>query len=163
MFFCSFAVSVKMNILLFAPGLLFILLYSIGMYSTFICISVCAVVQVWIFINVCSVESLFVMNLFLMLIDILITYPAISLDHANVEKLAFPTISEGMILFFLGRNVSCSLLKQWNMHWIISIWLQFLIVDGCSCPLDCCISIKFIDSFSHSYFSLEKRMLFFKL
>ncbi|XP_035206828.1 dol-P-Man:Man(5)GlcNAc(2)-PP-Dol alpha-1,3-mannosyltransferase-like isoform X2 [Stegodyphus dumicola] len=44
--FFSFAVSVKMNVLLFAPGLLFVLLHSVGLLNTFCCIAVCAVVQV---------------------------------------------------------------------------------------------------------------------
>ncbi|GBN11808.1 Lethal(2)neighbour of tid protein [Araneus ventricosus] len=44
--FYSFAVSVKMNILLFAPGLLFILLHSIGIKETVYCLSLCGLVQV---------------------------------------------------------------------------------------------------------------------
>ncbi|XP_055939110.1 lethal(2)neighbour of Tid protein-like [Argiope bruennichi] len=44
--FYSFAVSIKMNILLFAPGLLFILLHSIGIKETTYCLSLCGLVQV---------------------------------------------------------------------------------------------------------------------
>ncbi|GFQ66619.1 dol-P-Man:Man(5)GlcNAc(2)-PP-Dol alpha-1,3-mannosyltransferase [Trichonephila clavata] len=44
-FFFSFAVSIKMNIMLFAPGLLFVLLHSIGMRETFYCISLCGIIQ----------------------------------------------------------------------------------------------------------------------
>ncbi|KAG8197377.1 hypothetical protein JTE90_013501 [Oedothorax gibbosus] len=43
--FYSFAVSIKMNILLFAPGLLFVLLHSIGPRDTFFCITLCGIVQ----------------------------------------------------------------------------------------------------------------------
>ena len=41
----SFAVSIKMNLLLQAPGLLMVLLLSLGWAETFICLSICAVVQ----------------------------------------------------------------------------------------------------------------------
>ena len=41
----SFAVSIKMNIMLFAPGLLFILLSETGIVSSFIYISVCGIIQ----------------------------------------------------------------------------------------------------------------------
>ncbi|CAL1262255.1 unnamed protein product [Larinioides sclopetarius] len=46
--FYSIAVSVKMNILLFAPGLLFILLHSIGIKETIYCLSLCGLVQLLI-------------------------------------------------------------------------------------------------------------------
>jgi len=42
----SVAVSVKMNILLFAPGLLLLLLQSQGVFGAIPCLAVCAVVQV---------------------------------------------------------------------------------------------------------------------
>lgn len=41
----SFAVSIKMNLLLQAPGLLMVLLLSLGWTETFICLSICAAVQ----------------------------------------------------------------------------------------------------------------------
>lgn len=41
----SLAVSVKMNILLSAPGLLLVLLLGTGLYETIICLSICATVQ----------------------------------------------------------------------------------------------------------------------
>ncbi|XP_054719574.1 dol-P-Man:Man(5)GlcNAc(2)-PP-Dol alpha-1,3-mannosyltransferase-like [Uloborus diversus] len=44
--FFSFAVSVKMNILLYAPGLLFVMLHDIGFKNTAYCIFVCALVQI---------------------------------------------------------------------------------------------------------------------
>lgn len=42
----SLAVGVKMNILLFAPGLLLLLLQAKGIAGTVLCLSICAVVQV---------------------------------------------------------------------------------------------------------------------
>lgn len=42
----SLAVGVKMNILLFAPGLLLLLLQANGIAGTAICLSICAGVQV---------------------------------------------------------------------------------------------------------------------
>eukprot|EP00041_Stephanoeca_diplocostata_P015950 m.309767 g.309767 ORF g.309767 m.309767 type:complete len:347 (-) comp20202_c0_seq6:339-1379(-) len=42
----SLAVSVKMNILLFAPGLLFLLLAALGIWETAQCLSICAGIQV---------------------------------------------------------------------------------------------------------------------
>ncbi|CAM9586182.1 unnamed protein product [Heterosigma akashiwo] len=44
--FFSLAVSVKMNILLFAPGLLLLFLQSQGVLGTIICLSICAGIQV---------------------------------------------------------------------------------------------------------------------
>lgn len=42
----SFAVSIKMNVLLFAPGLLVLLIQSLGLKKAFLHILLCAVVQV---------------------------------------------------------------------------------------------------------------------
>lgn len=42
----SLAVGVKMNILLFAPGLLLLLLQANGFLGTAVCLSICAGVQV---------------------------------------------------------------------------------------------------------------------
>lgn len=42
----SLAVGVKMNILLFAPGLLLLLLQAKGILGTAVCLSICAAVQV---------------------------------------------------------------------------------------------------------------------
>lgn len=42
----SLAVGVKMNILLFAPGLLLVLLQANGIAGTFVCLAICAGVQV---------------------------------------------------------------------------------------------------------------------
>lgn len=42
----SLAVGVKMNVLLFAPGLLLVLLQANGISGTFICLTICAGVQV---------------------------------------------------------------------------------------------------------------------
>lgn len=42
----SLAVGVKMNILLFAPGLLLLLLQANGVFGTAVCLSICAGVQV---------------------------------------------------------------------------------------------------------------------
>jgi alpha-1,3-mannosyltransferase len=39
------AVSVKMNMLLYAPGVLLVLLIATGLQETFICLSICAAVQ----------------------------------------------------------------------------------------------------------------------
>lgn len=39
------AVSVKMNMLLYAPGVLLVLLIATGLKETFICLSICAAVQ----------------------------------------------------------------------------------------------------------------------
>ncbi|XP_043926567.1 dol-P-Man:Man(5)GlcNAc(2)-PP-Dol alpha-1,3-mannosyltransferase isoform X2 [Protopterus annectens] len=44
-FFFSLAVAVKMNILLFAPGLLFLLLWEFGLMKTIPKLTICAVVQ----------------------------------------------------------------------------------------------------------------------
>lgn len=44
--FDSLAVSVKMNVILFAPGLLFILLSELGLMKTLPKLTLCAVVQV---------------------------------------------------------------------------------------------------------------------
>lgn len=41
----SFAVSIKMNIMLFSPGLFYILLVETGFLNTAICISLCAAIQ----------------------------------------------------------------------------------------------------------------------
>jgi alpha-1,3-mannosyltransferase len=41
----SLAVSVKMNMLLQAPGVLLVLLLATGLQETFVCLSICAVVQ----------------------------------------------------------------------------------------------------------------------
>lgn len=49
MFVCavdSLAVSVKMNVLLFAPGLLFLLLCEFGLWKTLPRLTLCAVIQV---------------------------------------------------------------------------------------------------------------------
>lgn len=43
----SLAVSVKMNVLLFAPGLLFLLLSEFGLMRTISKLSLCAAIQVW--------------------------------------------------------------------------------------------------------------------
>ena len=43
--FFSLAVSIKMNILLYAPGLLLLLLEDNSLFETFICLSICASVQ----------------------------------------------------------------------------------------------------------------------
>ncbi|XP_072560313.1 dol-P-Man:Man(5)GlcNAc(2)-PP-Dol alpha-1,3-mannosyltransferase isoform X1 [Paramormyrops kingsleyae] len=43
--FCSLAVSVKMNVLLFAPGLLFLLLWEFGWQGTLPRLSLCATIQ----------------------------------------------------------------------------------------------------------------------
>nr|XP_006138520.1 dol-P-Man:Man(5)GlcNAc(2)-PP-Dol alpha-1,3-mannosyltransferase [Pelodiscus sinensis] len=45
-FFFSLAVSVKMNVLLFAPGLLFLLLWRFGLLGTIPKLSICALLQV---------------------------------------------------------------------------------------------------------------------
>ncbi|CAI4232689.1 unnamed protein product [Auanema sp. JU1783] len=45
--FYSFAVSIKMNILLFAPALLFVLLLNIGLIRTILNLSICALVQLF--------------------------------------------------------------------------------------------------------------------
>ena len=42
----SLAVSVKMNVLLFAPGLLFLLLSEFGLMKTIPKLSLCAIIQV---------------------------------------------------------------------------------------------------------------------
>ena len=42
----SLAVSVKMNVLLFAPGLLFLLLSEFGLIKTIPKLTLCAVIQV---------------------------------------------------------------------------------------------------------------------
>lgn len=42
----SLAVGVKMNILLFAPGLLLLLLQANGIAGAAVCLSICAAVQV---------------------------------------------------------------------------------------------------------------------
>jgi alpha-1,3-mannosyltransferase len=42
----SLAVTVKMNILLFAPALFFILLFSVGPYNTLFNLAICAAVQI---------------------------------------------------------------------------------------------------------------------
>ena len=43
----SLAVSIKMNILLFAPGLLYLLLrFTSGIIETVICLSICALIQI---------------------------------------------------------------------------------------------------------------------
>ena len=42
----SLSVSVKMNMLLYAPGLLLVLLISCGIHETIICLTICAVIQV---------------------------------------------------------------------------------------------------------------------
>lgn len=42
----SLAVGVKMNILLFAPGLLLLLLQANGLAGAVVCLSICAGVQV---------------------------------------------------------------------------------------------------------------------
>ena len=44
--FYSLAVSIKMNILLYAPGLLLLLLEDNSLADTFICLSICALVQI---------------------------------------------------------------------------------------------------------------------
>lgn len=44
-FFYSSAVSIKMNMLLYSPGILLCLLLSTGIYETFICLTICAVWQ----------------------------------------------------------------------------------------------------------------------
>ncbi|KHJ87369.1 ALG3 protein [Oesophagostomum dentatum] len=44
----SFAVSIKMNVLLFAPALLFILLLNVGVWRTIVNLAICAVVQVYV-------------------------------------------------------------------------------------------------------------------
>ena len=43
---CSFAVSVKMNVLLFAPGLLVLMLRSFGFWQTIPKLMICAATQV---------------------------------------------------------------------------------------------------------------------
>jgi alpha-1,3-mannosyltransferase len=43
--FYSSAVSIKMNMLLYSPGILLCLLLSTGFYETFICLAICAVWQ----------------------------------------------------------------------------------------------------------------------
>ena len=50
--FNSFAVSVKMNVILFAPGLLYLLLRVHGLKGTVIRVFVCAAVQVIIHASV---------------------------------------------------------------------------------------------------------------
>lgn len=47
----SLAVGVKMNILLFAPGLLLLLLQANGVVGTAVCLSICAAVQVRIVVQ----------------------------------------------------------------------------------------------------------------
>lgn len=42
----SLAVSVKMNVMLFAPGLLFILLSEFGLIKTLPKLTICAIIQV---------------------------------------------------------------------------------------------------------------------
>lgn len=44
---CSLAVSVKMNVLLFAPGLLFLLLRQFGLHGALPKLGICAVLQVF--------------------------------------------------------------------------------------------------------------------
>lgn len=44
-FIYSIGVSVKMNMLLYAPGILLLLLTYLGYFETFICLSICAIVQ----------------------------------------------------------------------------------------------------------------------
>lgn len=51
--FDSLAVSVKMNVLLFAPGLLFLLLWEFGLMRTIPNLSLCAGIQVWHFACFC--------------------------------------------------------------------------------------------------------------
>ena len=46
MIFMWFLVSVKMNMLLMAPGLLLLYLFALGVKDTFICLSICALIQV---------------------------------------------------------------------------------------------------------------------
>ena len=41
----SLGVGVKMNMLLYAPGVFLCLLLSVGVYETFICLTICAMVQ----------------------------------------------------------------------------------------------------------------------
>lgn len=43
---CDYTVSVKMNILLQAPGLLILLLMALGLKETLLCLSICAVLQI---------------------------------------------------------------------------------------------------------------------
>ena len=45
-FFYSGAVSIKMNMLLYAPGVLFCLLVGLGYTQTVVCLSICAGIQV---------------------------------------------------------------------------------------------------------------------
>ena len=54
----SFAVSIKMNILLFSPGLLLILLLKFGLFQTLLRISLCAVVQVNILVIISIMLSI---------------------------------------------------------------------------------------------------------
>lgn len=56
----SLAVSVKMNVLLFAPGLLFLLLSEFGLLRTIPKLSLCAGIQVNIVYNKSSTASLVV-------------------------------------------------------------------------------------------------------
>lgn len=51
--FGSLGVSVKMNVLLFAPGLLVLLLRRHTLANTFLLLSVCAIIQVRIYDIVC--------------------------------------------------------------------------------------------------------------
>uniref|UniRef100_A0A1I7XU01 dolichyl-P-Man:Man5GlcNAc2-PP-dolichol alpha-1,3-mannosyltransferase n=1 Tax=Heterorhabditis bacteriophora TaxID=37862 RepID=A0A1I7XU01_HETBA len=44
----SFAVSIKMNVLLFAPALFFILLLNVGLWRTIVNIFICAIIQIYI-------------------------------------------------------------------------------------------------------------------
>lgn len=60
-FVYSVGVSVKMNMLLYAPGVLLVLLMGTGYLETFVCLSICAVVQVvlgWPFLSTYPVQYL---------------------------------------------------------------------------------------------------------
>ncbi|VDO39674.1 unnamed protein product [Heligmosomoides polygyrus] len=47
-FYFSFAVAIKMNVLLFAPALLFVFLLNLGFWQTVLNLAVCAAVQVYV-------------------------------------------------------------------------------------------------------------------